>query len=84
MQFSEVEWRLDPLANCHNIDTFWEFMIQAGEWCCMLVPSDLKGPILWRLLKVYLCNQTTFVSLADGMLRWVSLIGENMMSGYIR
>ena len=56
MQFSEVEWRLDLLANCHNMDALWVYMIWAGEQCHMLVPADLKDPVLWRLLKVCLCG----------------------------
>ena len=25
--FQEVEWRNDPLVNCHNMDALWGFMI---------------------------------------------------------
>ena len=55
-QFSEVEWRLDPLANYYNIDTFWRYMIWAGKQCHMLVLADLRDPVLQRLLKVHLCS----------------------------
>ena len=48
--FQEVEWRNDPLVDCHNMDTLWGFMIQAGEQCWMLVPADLR--VLQWLLKV--------------------------------
>ena len=50
--FQEVEWRKDLLVNCHNMGTLWGFTIRAGEQCHMLVPANLRDPILWRLLKV--------------------------------
>ena len=58
-QFSKVEWRLNPLTNCHNMDALWGFMIWVGEQCQMLVPANLKDPVLWRLLKVSLCGLMT-------------------------
>ena len=63
--FQEVEWRNDSLANCHNMDTLWGFMIQAGEQCHMLVPADLRDPVLWRLLKVGIQWKQLLVSFAD-------------------
>ena len=44
--FQEVEWRNDPLANCHNMDALWGFMIQAEEQCHMSVPADLRDLVL--------------------------------------
>ena len=72
--FQEVEWRNNPLANCHNMDTLWGFMIRAGEQCCMSVPADLRDPVLWRLLKVWNLTETTLdtvylTSQIDGDLR---------------
>ena len=58
--FQEVEWRNDPLVNCHNMDALWGFIIQAGEQCHMLVRAELRDPVLWWLLKVWNSTETAF------------------------
>ena len=58
--FQEVEWRNDLLANCHNMDALWGFMIQAGEQCWMLVLAELRDPVLWQLLKVWNSTEMAF------------------------
>ena len=63
--FQEVKWRNDPLVNYHNMDTLWGFMIQAGEQCCMLVPDDLRDPVLWHLLKVGTQQKQLLMLLTD-------------------
>ena len=48
------------MANCHNMDALWGFMIQAREQCQMSVPADLRDPVLWRLLKVWNSTEMAF------------------------
>ena len=68
--FQEVEWRNNPLANCHNMDALWGFMIRVGEQCCMLVSADLRDPILWWLLKVGTRQKWLLTPLTDDSYRW--------------
>ena len=63
--FSKVKWCNDPLANCHNMDTLWGFMIQAGEQCCMSVLANLRDPVLWQLLKVGTQQKRLVMPLTD-------------------
>ena len=74
--FQEVEWRNDPLANCHNMDALWGFMIRVGEQCRMSVPAELRDPVLWRLLKVWNSTETAFDTVTDESNRWGSLTGR--------
>ena len=57
----------------------WGFMIQAGEQCCMLVPADLRDPVLWQLLKVGTQQKQVLILFTDNFLRWESLTGRDMM-----
>ena len=67
-KFSEVTWRLNLLVNCHNTDALWGSTTQAGEQCQMLVPNDVKDPVLWRLLKVGLNRNNPWHHLLTGLL----------------
>ena len=78
--FQEVEWRNDPLANCHNMDALWGFMIQAGEQCRMSVPAELRDPVLWRLLKVWNSMEMAPGTVTDESDRWGSSTGRGMTS----
>ena len=78
--FQEVEWRNDPLVNCHNMDALGGFMIRAGEQCRMSVPAELRDPVLWQLLKVWTSTETAFGTIADESNRWGSLTGRDTMS----
>ena len=79
--FQEVKWRNDPLANCHNMDTLWGFMIRAGEQCWMLVPAELRDPVLWQLLKVWNSTEMAVGTVTDESNRWGSLTGRDMTFG---
>ena len=63
--FQEVEWRNNLLVNCHNMDTLWGFMIQAGEQCRMSVLAKLRDPVLWQLLKVWNLTEMAFGTFTD-------------------
>ena len=63
--FPEVEWRNNPLANCHNMDTLWGFMIQAGEQGRMLVLAELRDLVLWQLLKVWNSTEMALDTITD-------------------
>ena len=63
--FQEVKWQNDPLANRHNMDSLWGFMIRVGEQCWMLVLANLRDPVLWQLLKVGIRRKRLLVSFAD-------------------
>ena len=63
--FQEVEWRNDPLANCHNMDALWGFMIQVGEQCQMSVLAELRDLVLWWLLKVWNLTEMAFDTVTD-------------------
>ena len=63
------------MANCHNMDALWGFMIRAGEQCRMSVPAELRDPVLWRLLKVWNLMETALDTVTDefqqmGIFKW--------------